>query len=63
VTSLVVTDAVPAAVAAVAAVAARLPVEPADSPAELLAAGLDGVVIAAATAAHHRPVDLAELRS
>jgi myo-inositol 2-dehydrogenase/D-chiro-inositol 1-dehydrogenase len=47
VTSLVVTDAVPAAVAAVAA---RLPVEPADSPAELLAAGLDGVVIAAATA-------------
>lgn len=49
VTSLVVADAVPAAVWAVAE---RLPVEPADSPAALLGAGLDGVVIAAATPAH-----------
>jgi myo-inositol 2-dehydrogenase/D-chiro-inositol 1-dehydrogenase len=49
VTSLVVTDAVPAAVRAVAD---RLPVEAVDSPAELLASGVDGVVIAAATGAH-----------
>lgn len=49
VSSLVVTDAVPAAIAATAD---RLAVETADSPAELLAAGVDGVVIAAATDAH-----------
>ncbi|MCO1657683.1 Gfo/Idh/MocA family protein [Pseudonocardia humida] len=49
VSSLVVTDAVPAAAAAIAA---RLPVEVSDSPEELLAAGVDGVVIAAATDAH-----------
>ncbi|WP_214406589.1 Gfo/Idh/MocA family protein [Pseudonocardia lacus] len=47
--ALVVADAVPAAAAAVAA---RLPVEVADSPAELLASGVDGVVVAAATDAH-----------
>lgn len=47
--SLVVTDAVPAAIAAtVEAVGA----EPADSPEALLASGVDGVVIAAATPAH-----------
>ncbi|TKV60805.1 dehydrogenase [Nakamurella flava] len=47
--SLVVTDAVPAAIAAtVEAVGA----EAADSPEALLAAGVDGVVIAAATPAH-----------
>jgi len=49
VSSLVVTDAVPAVAAAVAA---RLPVEVSGSPEELLAAGVDGVVIAAATDAH-----------
>jgi myo-inositol 2-dehydrogenase / D-chiro-inositol 1-dehydrogenase len=49
VTSLVVTDAVPATTRAVAE---RLGVEAADSPEKLLAAGLDGVVIAAATDAH-----------
>ncbi len=49
VTSLVVTDAVPAATQAVAE---RLGVETADSPEKLLAAGIDGVVIAAATDAH-----------
>ena len=47
--ALVVADAVPAAAAALAA---RLPVEVRDSPAALLAAGVDGVVIAAATDAH-----------
>jgi myo-inositol 2-dehydrogenase/D-chiro-inositol 1-dehydrogenase len=47
--SLVVTDAVPAVTAEVAA---RLGAEPADSPAALLAAGVDGVVVAAATDAH-----------
>jgi myo-inositol 2-dehydrogenase/D-chiro-inositol 1-dehydrogenase len=49
VTSLVVTDAVPAVTAQVAA---RLGAEPADSPDALLAAGVDGVLIAAATDAH-----------
>jgi myo-inositol 2-dehydrogenase / D-chiro-inositol 1-dehydrogenase len=49
VTSLVVTDAVPAAARAVAE---RLDVEIADSPDKLLAADVDGVVIAAATDAH-----------
>ena len=49
VTSLVVTDAVPAAARAVAE---RRDVEIADSPDKLLAAGVDGVVIAAATDAH-----------
>jgi myo-inositol 2-dehydrogenase/D-chiro-inositol 1-dehydrogenase len=49
VTSLVVTDAVPAATRAVGE---RLGVETADDPAKLLAAGVDGVVIAAATDAH-----------
>src|SRR6476659_7006466 len=49
VTSLVVTDAVPAAAHAVAE---RLDVELADSPDKLLAAGVDGVIIAAATDAH-----------
>ena len=49
VTSLVVADAVPAAARAVAE---RLDVEIADSPEKLLAAGVDGVVIAAATDAH-----------
>ena len=47
--SLVVTDAVPALTAEVAD---RLGAEPADSPAALLAAGVDGVVVAAATDAH-----------
>jgi myo-inositol 2-dehydrogenase / D-chiro-inositol 1-dehydrogenase len=47
--SLVVTDALPAVTAEVAA---RLGAEPADSPAALLAAGVDGVVVAAATDAH-----------
>ncbi|GGM07625.1 Gfo/Idh/MocA family protein [Nakamurella endophytica] len=47
--ALVVTDAVPAAVEAVAA---ALPVETATSPEQLLASGVDGVVIAAATDAH-----------
>lgn len=49
VTSLVVTDAVPAVTAAVAAAVGA---EPADDPETLLAAGVDGVLIAAATAAH-----------
>src|SRR3954465_4394291 len=49
VTSLVVTDAVPAAARAAAG---RLDVAIADSPDKLLASGLDGVVIAAATDAH-----------
>jgi myo-inositol 2-dehydrogenase/D-chiro-inositol 1-dehydrogenase len=49
VTSLVVTDAVPAATRAVAE---RVGAEPADTPEKLLAAGVDGVVIAAATDAH-----------
>ena len=43
------TDAVPTATQAVAE---RLGVETADSPEKLLAAGTDGVVIAAATDAH-----------
>ena len=47
--SLVVTDAVPAAIAAVAD---RLAAEPADNPERLLAAGIDGLLIAAATPAH-----------
>lgn len=47
--SLVVTDAVPELTAAVAA---RVGAEPADSPGKLLAAGVDGVLIAAATVAH-----------
>jgi myo-inositol 2-dehydrogenase/D-chiro-inositol 1-dehydrogenase len=47
--SLVVTDAVPAAARGVAE---RLDVEVADSPDKLLAASVDGVVIAAATDAH-----------
>lgn len=47
--SLVVADAVPAVTAEVAA---RLGAEPADSPAKLLASGVDGVLIAAATDAH-----------
>ena len=47
--SLVVTDAVPAVTGGVAA---RLGAEPADTPAALLAAGVDGVVVAAATDAH-----------
>lgn len=47
--SLVVTDAVPAVTSAVAA---EVGAEPADSPEKLLAAGVDGVLIAAATAAH-----------
>jgi myo-inositol 2-dehydrogenase/D-chiro-inositol 1-dehydrogenase len=47
--SLVVTDAVPAVTAEVAD---RLGAEPADTPAALLAAGVDGVVVAAATDAH-----------
>jgi myo-inositol 2-dehydrogenase / D-chiro-inositol 1-dehydrogenase len=47
--SLVVTDAVPALTAELAA---RLGAEPADTPAALLAAGVDGVVVAAATDAH-----------
>jgi myo-inositol 2-dehydrogenase / D-chiro-inositol 1-dehydrogenase len=49
VSSLVVIDAVPATTNAVAE---RLGVEAADSPEKLLAAGVDGVVIAAATNAH-----------
>lgn len=49
VTSLVVTDAVPAVTRAVAN---RVGAEPADTPEKLLAAGVDGVVIAAATDAH-----------
>jgi myo-inositol 2-dehydrogenase / D-chiro-inositol 1-dehydrogenase len=49
VSALVVADTRPAAAAALAG---RLPVEVAGSPRELLAAGVDGVVIAAATAAH-----------
>ncbi len=44
--SLVVTDAVPAVTAAVAAAVGA---EPTDSPGKLLAAGVDGVLIAAAT--------------
>ena len=47
--SLVVTDAVPALTAELAA---RLGAEPADTPAALLAAGVDGVVVAAAPDAH-----------
>jgi myo-inositol 2-dehydrogenase / D-chiro-inositol 1-dehydrogenase len=47
--SLVITDAVPALTAEVAD---RLGVEAADSPEALLAAGVDGVVVAAATDAH-----------
>jgi len=47
--SLVVTDAVPALAAEVAD---RLGAEAADTPAALLAAGVDGVVVAAATDAH-----------
>jgi len=47
--SLVVTDAVPAAISAVAA---KVGAEPADSPEALLKAGVDGIVIAAATSAH-----------
>ncbi len=47
--SLVVTDAVPAAIAAVAG---KVGAEPADSPAALLKAGVDGIVVAAATHAH-----------
>lgn len=47
--SLVVTDAVPAVTAAVAA---RVGAEAADSPEKLLASGVDGVLIAAATDAH-----------
>ena len=49
VSSLVVTDAVPAVTAAVAD---RLGVEAVDSYAKLLASGIDGVVVAAATDAH-----------
>src|SRR5919202_5479831 len=47
--SLVVTDAVPALTAEVAG---RLGAEPARDPAALLAAGVEGVVVAAATDAH-----------
>ncbi|WP_214368803.1 Gfo/Idh/MocA family oxidoreductase [Pseudonocardia sp. H11422] len=47
--SLVVTDTVPAVTAEVAG---RLGAEPADSPETLLAAGVDGVLITAATNAH-----------
>jgi myo-inositol 2-dehydrogenase / D-chiro-inositol 1-dehydrogenase len=47
--SLVVTDAVPAVTSEVAA---RVGAEPADSVAELLAAGVDGVLVAAATDTH-----------
>lgn len=47
--SLVVTDAVPAVTAAVAT---KVGAEPADSPRALLASGVDGVLIAAATDAH-----------
>ena len=47
--SLVVSDAVPAVTAEVAG---RIGAEPAQDPAALLAAGVDGVVVAAATDAH-----------
>ena len=47
--SLVVTDAVPAAIDAVAE---KFGAEPAENPERLLAAGIDGLVIAAATPAH-----------
>lgn len=47
--SLVVTDALPAATQAVAQ---RVGATAVDSPQELLAAGIDGLVIAAATGAH-----------
>ncbi|MEZ5095493.1 MAG: Gfo/Idh/MocA family oxidoreductase [Nocardioides sp.] len=47
--SLVVTDAVPAVTAAVSQ---RFGAEPADSPEALIASGVDGIVIAAATDAH-----------
>jgi myo-inositol 2-dehydrogenase/D-chiro-inositol 1-dehydrogenase len=51
--ALVVTDAVPDTTARVAAqVGSRINIEPADSPAKLLAAGVDGVLIAAATNSH-----------
>jgi myo-inositol 2-dehydrogenase/D-chiro-inositol 1-dehydrogenase len=51
--SLVVTDAVPETIARVAAeIGSRVSTEVADSPAKLLAAGVDGVLIAAATNAH-----------
>jgi len=51
--SLVVTDAVPETTAKVAAeVGSRVSTEVADSPAKLLASGVDGVLIAAATNAH-----------
>jgi myo-inositol 2-dehydrogenase/D-chiro-inositol 1-dehydrogenase len=51
--SLVVTDAVPETTARVAAeIGSRVSTEVADSPAKLLAAGVDGVLIAAATNAH-----------
>jgi myo-inositol 2-dehydrogenase/D-chiro-inositol 1-dehydrogenase len=49
VTSLVVTDAVPAAMDSVVE---RLGVEAVETPEQLLAAGVDGVVVAAATDAH-----------
>jgi myo-inositol 2-dehydrogenase / D-chiro-inositol 1-dehydrogenase len=49
VTSLVVTDAVPAAIDSVVE---RLGVEAVETPEKLLAAGVDGVVVAAATDAH-----------
>ena len=54
--SLVVFDAVPAAVDAVVA---RHSVEAADSPEALLRAGVDGVVIAAATDAHPQLINAA----
>lgn len=51
--SLVVVDAVPATTARVAAqLGTRISTEPAESPAKLLAAGVDGVLIAAATNTH-----------
>jgi myo-inositol 2-dehydrogenase / D-chiro-inositol 1-dehydrogenase len=51
--SLVVTDPVPAAVSAtVEAIGSSVRVEAAESPAKLMAAGVDGVLIAAATNAH-----------
>ena len=49
VTSLVVTDAVPAAIHSVVE---RLRVEAVETPEKLLASGVDGVVVAAATDAH-----------
>ena len=49
VTSLVVTDAVPAAIDAVVQ---RYGVEAVDTPGKLLASGVDGVIVAAATDAH-----------